>query len=309
MRFNILVILSLFTLLYGCDRDEESGGFSGPEVRQIRFTLGAETYATDTRFEEGDLIGIYAVKKGSSLKAKDNYADNKKYRFDGQGLSPFSEEDKILYMQEDKLDFYAYYPFLENIDDATNLHFIVPEEQDDNITLSDLLWAVNTSAIMDKLIPLNFTHKLALVEVKFNSVSGKKPASAQFYGKTPAVSLNLQTGELKEKNSSRQLNKMFLDQTIGNSFIYRYIAPQQEINRGDTLFVFHVDGNTRTFKAGEDLVLKPGVKNQFECALQYRIGVEAHGEGNVYGGGIYGHGEQVTVHGRVYPDWYLVGWF
>lgn len=310
MRFYILGILSILTMLYGCDRDEEHQESGTKGIQQVRFVVNPETYATDTRFEEGDLIGIYAVKQGTDLKATGNFADNKQYRFDGKSLLPFSENDKILYMHADKLEFYAYYPYQENVEDATQLHLNAAEGQADNPSQSDLLWASNITGIMNNAISLNFTHMLALVEVKFNSVSGKKPAFAQLYSKSPSVLLNLKTGNITEKSAEKQLNNMNLYHSSGNFYTYRYIVPpHQDIIKGDTLFIFNVEGCKRIFKAVEDLSLKSSVKNQFECALQYRIDTNTEGEGNVFGNGIYNYGEPVKVLGIANSGYKFVGWY
>jgi len=267
MRFYIWVLLTSLCLLSGCENEEENTQGNGDFRQEVLFSLSPVTYATDTRFEEGDLIGIYAVKRGTDMKASGNYADNKKFRFEGGTVIPFTDRDKIYFMQDESLDFYAYHPYKDKIEDATGIHFTVSEDQSEKQILSDLLWASNKTAVAGKPVPLNFIHKLSLVQVKFNSASGKQPASARIYGISPSLSLNLQSGIAFTTNQKKQSNKMSLYEKDGDSYTYRWLMPEQQINKGDSLFSFEVGTDKRVFKAVEDIVLKAGIKNPFECAF------------------------------------------
>jgi len=300
------VLLIITALLYSCQNEDECTTQKITETGQVRFSITPQTYATDTRFEEGDQIGIYAVKQGVSLSPKNNYADNRKYIYNGNTIVPASADDAIYFSKGQPLEFYAYYPYRENIDDATCLDFSILNEDQQS---DDLLWATNMGGTMINPISLDFKHKLSLVEITFNSTSGNKPTTASIHGVSPSMEINLQTGEFITPSENRLVRQMRLYSESGTKYVYRSLQPGQTIFRGDTLFSFDIDGSKRAFKALEDVNLQSGTKHVFECSQQYRIEVHSEGGGNTYGGRMYDYGQQVELLGEPNPGYSFLGWF
>jgi hypothetical protein len=322
--YILFVFLSCLACFFqSCDREEAGNtgtdtgktGTGRPMVNgeELCFANDKRTKSTDFDFEVGDEVGIYAVSRNGNqrgiLKNSGNTADNKRFRFDGDQFVAVSESDKIFYEAGSILDFYVYYPYTPTIENVSAYSFTVSDDQSEDFDKNDLCWASNETGDMTNPVTLRFKHKLSQVHLRFNTGAVEKLTSAKILDIIPSASLNLQTGEIVTADKPKQSPEMFLYGKSDKTYVYRSLQPAQEIKKGATLFSFVVNDKEKEFKASEDISFKSGERHSFEFALQYKISVEAHGEGSVYGSGIFAHGESVTVYGHAYPDWYLIGWF
>jgi hypothetical protein len=324
--YKLFIFLGCLACLFlSCDREEADTaatgtGTTGTEAgrpmihgEEICFANDKPAKSTDYDFEAGDEVGIYAVSRNgsqkSTLRNSGNAADNKHYRFDGDQFVAVGESDKIFYEAGTVLDFYVYYPYTPDIENVSAYSFTISGDQSEDFDRNDLCWASNETGDMTNPVSLNFKHKLSQVHLRFNTGAAGKPASAKIHGIIPSASLNLQTGAIVTADKPKQPAELFPCGKSGEACVYRSLLPAQDIKKGATLFSFAVNGKEREFKASQDISFKSGQRHSFEFALQYRITVEAQGEGNVYGGGIYEHGEPVTVYGKEHPGWHLTGWF
>ncbi|MGC3978603.1 MAG: fimbrillin family protein [Paludibacteraceae bacterium] len=152
MKQTIINLLLLLPLLWpaGCSSDEDTN--IQPEVKpgdEVQFNIGfgPSTRATtdiafNTVFEDGDEIGVFALKEGTT----DVVAQNVRLvRINGNWVSA-TDADKIYYpLDGSKLDFYAYYPYLgDHNTTMDNLSFEVKADQSTatNYSKSDLLTAI-----------------------------------------------------------------------------------------------------------------------------------------------------------------------
>ena len=106
------LLVLLLALLFGCEKDTGTSGSS-----PVCFYLSPEpsTRATDTEFEKGDAIGVFAAARDdesvpAQLHPSGNFADNKKYIFDGEKFVPDGESNSI-FITSYPIDYYAYYPY------------------------------------------------------------------------------------------------------------------------------------------------------------------------------------------------------
>ncbi len=183
--FKVILLSAL--LIASCSKTDTSG-LSEVTV-EVRFDIDVEDQtraATDARFntsfEEGDAIGIFAVRRNKigvqsypSADAAMNYAHNVKWVRDAAGeWSPANTSDKIFYPADGVLDFYAYYPYCENAD-PTAIGYDAADAVADFMT-------ARTPGIFDtaKNVPLTFVHKLVLIQVdiavpdfKHSAIRGK----------------------------------------------------------------------------------------------------------------------------------------
>lgn len=180
-----MAMMLSFLLVASCSTPDTSGLSDG--TGEVRFDIGindqtrAETDARfNTSFEEGDAIGIFAVKRNKigvqaypSADAAKNYAHNAKWVRDASGKwSAATSFDKIFFPADEVLDFYAYYPYSENADptaigyDAAN-------------RASDLMTA-RTLGMFDTAenVPLTFVHKLVLIQVDITAPGFKHSATS-----------------------------------------------------------------------------------------------------------------------------------
>lgn len=164
-HYKLLVIAAAALLLGSCQEKENPVTGKQP----IRFTtnLGAFTKATDTNFEEGDEVSLFAEDPINAL--------NVKMVFHAGELIP---ETPICWQEgqpaSEQTSFYALYPYREDWQDLTDLSvFSVNADQrtPELYAASDLLGASYMAYPDCSTIPLNFTHRLSRVIVSA-SVSG-----------------------------------------------------------------------------------------------------------------------------------------
>ena len=109
--------LAMTTLLslQGCENEEGTAIHSRDTVSFEIDAGGAR--ATETTFETGDAIGVYAAVRMSSapatLKTSGNYADNKRFVWNGSQFVADGDANEIAAGHE--TDYYAYYPCIVSI--------------------------------------------------------------------------------------------------------------------------------------------------------------------------------------------------
>ena len=188
------VFYHLFFLLAlaGCAKEVESITSYIPEDKpgfkfELTTTNSTRTLTDDnfkTSFTEGDQVGLFAVSRDSdgtgALAATGNSVDNRKLTYSG-GMWIIDKE--VEYPSEGKvLDFYAYYPYMENMD-PTAIAYDATE------SMCDLMMA-KTAGIdaTYETVTLTFSHLLSLVDVQ---VSGGAAKSAVIKGLKSAATFNL----------------------------------------------------------------------------------------------------------------------
>ena len=166
-HFLSYISVLLLALLFGCEKDTGTSGSS-----PVCFYLSPEpsTRATDTEFEKGDAIGVFAAARDdesvpAQLRPSGNFADNKKYIFDGEKFVPDGESNSI-FITSYPIDYYAYYPYA-TVDNPLEFTFHVAADQE-SLTESDLMYARNTDGSGKNNIPLTFIHKLSKVVVPYS---------------------------------------------------------------------------------------------------------------------------------------------
>ena len=187
--FGILAVATL--VLVGCENSEnipvvEDG------VMQIEALHPSATRATETAFESGDKIGLYATEYNgdvaSPLQISGNWANNVATTYDGTAWTPA----KKIFWSENKMDVYGYYPYMTptSIDKhlwSVQLDQSTPETADalSGYEASDFLWGKATGVSQtDGNVQLEFKHrcsKLVVKLVKGKDYSGVLPTESELY--------------------------------------------------------------------------------------------------------------------------------
>lgn len=163
---NILAIATVFgAALTGCDKFAEENGATGKNEIKFSASVGSfQVKATDTAFEDGDMIGLFADDPV--------YVENVKLTFSNGNLTP---EEPVFWGDQQLLEqptyFYAYYPYsAELLDegmqgDQRHFHFSVNADQSTHaaLTASDLMMAKAQSSPADGTVQLNFAHALSKI--------------------------------------------------------------------------------------------------------------------------------------------------
>ncbi|HBX45083.1 fimbrillin family protein [Limibacterium fermenti] len=172
---SIYFLFLLFPfLLLSCGNDGEDterkcisvtvkAGIEGMKVKS------SKTRASGTNWVEGDLIGIYMSKNGELL-TQNALATNVKYINVGEdAFIPADPENPVVYpLDGSKVDFIAYYPYKETID---NLIYPVDVSKQTDLAAIDLLYSGNAK-MKDFTTPdveINFSHRLCKIVLNFTT--------------------------------------------------------------------------------------------------------------------------------------------
>ena len=161
-------------------------------VMQINVLHPSATRATETAFESGDKIGLYATEYNgdvaSPLQISGNWANNVATTYNGVTWTPV----KKIFWSENKMDVYGYYPYMTptSIDEhlwSVQLDQSTPETEDalSGYEASDFLWGKATGVSQtDGDVQLEFKHrcsKLVVKLVKGKDYSGVLPTESELY--------------------------------------------------------------------------------------------------------------------------------
>lgn len=187
-HYNLLIVAALAGLsLSSCAQKEAIG--TDPVRRAIRFTSNLSAYATkatDTNFEAGDEVSLFAHTNGYL------FSDNVKMTFVGNELVP--EHDVC--WSENQPDsvctaFFAVYPYREDWELMADLAvFSVNADQStrERYAASDLLAASYIAYPDCETVPLNFTHRLCKFSVYISDAdSVSRVYLSDVYGKSRLV--------------------------------------------------------------------------------------------------------------------------
>lgn len=178
-----------------------------PDKILIRLSTDISVKATDSGYENGDMIGIYTVNHTDgtpgSLADSGNHLDNTRFTFDG---TEWKADSEVYWAdQSTPADFYCYYPYTESVADVTALTFSVQEDQStlDNYKASELLYG-KTEGAQPSADPVKITTRHALSNVIIYMVPGngytEETLAAEEIGVTvtgikTTAKLNLATGK------------------------------------------------------------------------------------------------------------------
>lgn len=177
---NILPIVSItFALLAltSCSDEIVEKVINEDEIHINAVYPSQQARTSSTGFEYGDQIGVFVVQEGSILQPYGNTVNNGRYTYDGYNWTP----SRTFYWNEGKHDVYAYYPYIEGVNDTETLLFDISVEQDmeNGYWLSDFLWAkAEDQGAGASPVSLKFRHIMsrALVEiVKSDKYEGELP--------------------------------------------------------------------------------------------------------------------------------------
>lgn len=247
---------------------------------------GVLTRATDTSFEVGDSIGVYAVlHQDGKLKVSGNVADNKKWILtEENGIKewkPATNADKIYYRDVDeKLDFYAYYPYNRNLNSPLNMSLAVQTNQSGSISSSDFMIAKNLRGLWRGPVSLQFSHQLSRLEVTvvrvLNTSSTNNVLNVWANSSATEYNFNLQTEELTVKSGTpRKMQMQYISTNSGDNvnteikYLFYLILPPQEIAPSKDCFEFDLDGRKYSGKTNNVQILTASKRTASEMILDF----------------------------------------
>ena len=186
-----IAMISFALLAIGCENSDNTPVVEDG-VMQINVLHPSATRATETAFESGDKIGLYATEYNgdvaSPLQISGNWANNVATTYNGVTWTPV----KKIFWSENKMDVYGYYPYMTptSIDEhlwSVQLDQSTPETEDalSGYEASDFLWGKATGVSQtDGNVQLEFKHrcsKLVVKLVKGKDYSGVLPTESELY--------------------------------------------------------------------------------------------------------------------------------
>lgn len=297
--------LAMTTLLslQGCENEEGTAIHSRDTVSFEIDAGGAR--ATETTFETGDAIGVYAAVRMSSapatLKTSGNYADNKRFVWNGSQFVADGDANEIAAGYE--TDYYAYYPYREDMGNPLDYDFSIQGDQREGITLSDFMYAANRSGTTDKVITLAFSHRLSRLQVTYTPEAGEALSGVTIQRAKTTANINLGTGTANTLGATSDI-RMYND---GGTFT-AVIPAQARDADGTFLTLLFADGTKKDytltakkeFLAGHTTVI-PFMGKE----LQYTFTVSPETIGSGYSGGIYNYetvsNKYYSINGKPLP--------
>ena len=296
--FPWLAVTTLLSL-QGCENEEGTAIHSRDTVSFEIDAGGAR--ATETTFETGDAIGVYAAVRMSSapatLKTSGNYADNKRFVWNGSQFVADGDANEIAAGYE--TDYYAYYPYREDMGNPLDYDFSIQGDQREGITLSDFMYAANRSGTTDKVITLAFSHRLSRLQVTYTPEAGEALSGVTIQ----RANINLGTGTANTLGATSDI-RMYND---GGTFT-AVIPAQDRDADGTFLTLLFADGTKKDytltakkeFLAGHTTVI-PFMGKE----LQYTFTVSPETIGSGYSGGIYNYetvsNKYYSINGKPLP--------
>ena len=254
MKKYLLIASALMAVaaLSGCSDIEEAQTSGAPEAIRFTASIGRYTKATDTSFEKGDKIGLYAGEPLNLVNIPLEY-DN--------GVLKSAQTLHWAEGQTGKVAFRAYYPFFEEMESQPEVvPFSVRKDQSkhEDFTNSDLMFASAEASPSDESVKLVFDHLLSKLVLEIDNQSGDPVAQVLVGGPLRASLVNRVTGAVgaatvnPEESEDEVIYKPLVEQS-GNKTQCSLILPPQKADVG--VVVLTAGGRTAAFMAKQaDLV-------------------------------------------------------
>lgn len=223
MNKTLILISAAVVMLCGCRKQDPTPepGPTPPPVEEtkipIKLSTNISTKATDSGYEDYDMVGIYTVNNvngtAGTLANSGNHLDNVKFTLYGSEWKP---ENTVYWKDETTpADFYCYYPYTSEINDITDLPFTVRTDQSslENYKASELLWGKTEGAKPSK-DPVNITTRHAMSNIIIYVSPGQgftteslaaEEISVTITGVKTSATINLATGEVSAAGSAENM--------------------------------------------------------------------------------------------------------
>lgn len=267
---NLKTILALLCplLVVSCGKESLPISPEGQDDMTVSFlgNIGPSTRATDSNFETGDAIGVFAIEKTSSNPDGDiltsNHADNVKYSYSGGSFKGASTVIKQITFQ--RLMFYkAIYPYTSSARNEFTFSVKTNQSYGDYYTLSDLMTAEAgpTSSVTPQLM---FTHRLCdvLVNVCFEE---KPTGTAHLYFNNVKTSVKVNLNENTFETGSAAANVKAKPYGTNG---FRMVLPPQTINKGTKLITLSIGSSSYTVTTDEYITLRPKLQHTFRMVVR-----------------------------------------
>ena len=283
--YSVCILLGLL----GCmEHDELSGPDGSMQARQIKLSSTYPSASKQTRttisngFVEGDQIGVFVVDyengQPGTPELVGNRASNTLFQLQEDGTWKANYE--LFWADKDTpADFFAYYPFVNDLNSITEYSFAVAEHQETEgastssagYAVSDLLVAKSEKVMPTaETVMLQFRHVMAGVCIRLEMGEGFTATEWADLEKTVLVknthldgTVNLLTGEVSVNDSSSISNIM----PMPYQGTYRALVFPQTVEAGHQLVSITIDGQSYNLKRTEAMTFYSGKMHNFTITV------------------------------------------
>ena len=261
---KLMLALASFILATSCSNQDSE---IMPQVGEtVDFTASMKTVsrATETTFEEGDKIGVYAVNAqantASILQPSGNYADNVRYTYNN---GKFINAQGIVRPTDSGLRYYAIYPYTTPCGPTFKFNVKTNQNASGQYTLSDLCTAVS-DITSNKEVDLVFSHRLSHVVVNLQGeLLGTGTATVRLNNVNTGCDADLNANTFTAYESR---NTVYCADNGTNS--YKAIIAPQTIEDGSAFLTVSLNGKEHTLKASSDIRLTSGKQQVFNLTIE-----------------------------------------
>ena len=264
MKRIVWILLAAALALVSCQKHERASLRTPGEVR---FTTSLDRYsvkATDTAFEAGDQVGIFA---GAPISV-----ENVKASVSGSSLTP---ETAIRWVEDDNsvVSFYAYYPYASGAVKAYPFEVAADQSAIANYKKSDLMVAAAKSAPTEDAVALNFHHALSKVAITIdNQIANTTVSKLEFCGVALGAAVDLETGAVSGVSSEK---KDVVANATGSGWQLLIVPQTAQPEVRVTLssganYLFKLD-NAFTFSAGKKATANLVVKEAAAVTFTFEV--------------------------------------
>lgn len=216
----------LATSLVACNQSEEMDEMQASREVTFKVSKSVLSRAGKEDFKDGDVIGIYAVERTTegiaAAPVTNGRANNAKWVRENGEWKPATAADRITWSQKGtKMDFYAYYPYAENVEDPAAIAIDLANQSED-LANADVLRAANQEGLSTGEVTLTFEHVLAMLSVEAEALTAEDDV-VKVTGVKSATALNLGTGEVA---LSEDATGVLTLSSLGNG-LFRGLLPAQ----------------------------------------------------------------------------------
>lgn len=238
-----------------------------PQKESISFkgTIKPISRATDTGFEAGDAIGVFAVEKTtanvSGKLLSSNYADNVKYIY-SNGL--FTGATSVIEQPTDKpLMFYkAIYPYSSGLKNEFVFTVNTDQSTTSNYTMSDLMTA-DTEATNATSPHLVFSHKMSNIVINLQ-YEEKPGGSEQLYFNNVMVEAK---ANINENTFTAYGGTMSVIASENGNNSFKVVLPPQTVAKNVTLFTLKIGSKSYTFSPKDELAWRSGMQYTYDMTI------------------------------------------
>ena len=262
---KMMLALASCVIVASCSNTDES--ISPAEDKGcVSFTASMKSLsrATETEFEEGDRIAVYAMQEdengSTTLKPSGNYADDVTYTYTA---GKFTNAKGIACPANFGVRYFAIYPNTAGAEvPVSKFQVKTNQHEAGQYTLSDLCTAVS-DITKDKEVDLVFSHRLSHVIINLEgNVLGTGQPIVSLTNVNTMCDVNFSANSYVASGS-----KNVIRCTDNGTNSYKAIIVPQTIKMGEAFLSVSLNGKEHVLKAATDIVFASGKQRMFNLTI------------------------------------------